>query len=168
MVFFIFGVFGLYFGSFHFSNEKNIVCYFQDPKLFEKIKSRQPLQSSQRPSSHHIDNTMEHRERIESPTTPDFLLPRPCNSPAPEIRQVVLQKTNAGFGIGLAPAWEGGVGTVVQAINSDVLCKSEGEIAAGDQILSVNGINVHHGLHTDTISQFAHCNGAVTLLVSRA
>ncbi|KAJ6641247.1 E3 ubiquitin-protein ligase PDZRN3 [Pseudolycoriella hygida] len=118
----------------------------------------------------------------ESPTSP--ISDNPCNgfneclTPAIDIEEVTLRKTQSNERIGLTVSYSSGNGsgsgsddadTCTEVYISDIMPDSvagrDGRLRQGDQILQVNGRDV--STKEDTESLFAENKNAVTLLVSR-
>lgn len=81
-----------------------------------------------------------------------------------DIRSVVLQKGTSGLGFNIVGG-EDGEGIFISFILAGGPADTSGKLQRGDQILSVNGVNLLRATHEDAVKALKHSDRTVTLVV---
>ncbi|KAJ3666904.1 hypothetical protein Zmor_002327 [Zophobas morio] len=81
-----------------------------------------------------------------------------------EVRTVILQKGNSGLGFNIVGG-EDGEGIFISFILAGGPADLSGELRRGDQILSVNGVNLRNATHEEAAQALKGTNQTVTIVV---
>jgi C-terminal processing protease CtpA/Prc len=81
-----------------------------------------------------------------------------------EVRTVILQKGGSGLGFNIVGG-EDGEGIFISFILAGGPADLSGELRRGDQILSVNGINLRNATHEEAAQALKGTNQTVTIVV---
>ncbi|KAL1505197.1 hypothetical protein ABEB36_004816 [Hypothenemus hampei] len=81
-----------------------------------------------------------------------------------DVRTVTLQKGNSGLGFNIVGG-EDGEGIFISFILAGGPADLSGELKRGDQILSVNGVNLRHATHEEAAQALKGTNQSVTIVV---
>lgn len=81
-----------------------------------------------------------------------------------EVRTVILQKGNSGLGFNIVGG-EDGEGIFISFILAGGPADLSGELRRGDQILSVNGINLRSATHEEAAQTLKSTSQTVTIVV---
>jgi len=117
-----------------------------------------PLSSSPQPSV--LDSVHASTTQLQPPTPRAVSVEDVSNR---EVRTIVLNKTNTGLGFNIVGG-EDGEGIFVSFILAGGPADASGELRRGDQILSVNGVNLRNATHEEAAQALKGAGNTVTIV----